>query len=67
MQAGSCRVTNSLLLLLAQALHFLLQEALARMQRGAGGWLAIGQWLMRDHAHFFRTKSNSPGRRGENS
>ena len=28
-QVGSCRVTNALLLLLAQALHFLLQEALA--------------------------------------
>jgi hypothetical protein len=23
--------------------------------------------MMRDHAHFFRTKSNSPGRRGGNS
>ena len=30
-QVGSCRVTNALLLLLAQALHFLLQEALARL------------------------------------
>ena len=36
-QVGSCRVTNALLLLLAQALHFLLQEALALLLLGVLG------------------------------
>ena len=38
-QVGSCRVTNALLLLLAQALHFLLQEALALLLLGVLGAL----------------------------
>ena len=36
-QVGSCRVTNALPLLLAQALHFLLQEALALLLLGVLG------------------------------
>ena len=39
MQVGSCRVTNALPLLLAQALHFLLQEALALPLLGVLGAL----------------------------
>ena len=36
-QVGSCRVTNALLLLLAQALHFLLPQALALLLLGVLG------------------------------
>ena len=36
-QVGSCRVTNALLLLLAQALHFLLPQALALHALGVLG------------------------------
>ena len=42
-QVGSCRVTNALLLLLAQALHFLLQEALALSLLGVLGAHLLAQ------------------------
>ena len=42
-QVGSCRVTNALPLLLAQALHFLLQEALALPLLGVLGAHLLAQ------------------------
>ena len=41
-QVCSCQVTNVLLLLLAQALHFLLQEALALLLLGVLGASLLG-------------------------
>ena len=41
-QVGSCRVTNTLLLLLAQALHFLLPQALAPHALRVLGALLLG-------------------------
>ena len=61
-QVGSCRVTNALLLLLAQALHFLLQAALALPLLGVLGALLPVATTIDQHLLLHHTMAES-GRR----
>ena len=61
-QVGSCRVTNALLLLLAQALHFLLPQALALLLLGV---LGAPPWVQLKTPQFASSCPPAAGARSE--